>query len=124
MATHFFGGNLAYYDSARVGLVFLVFYYLSSIPWWHCNNYFMAHDKGPTIMRVALAAGVVGLAVSILLIVALGPIGIYVGLLCQISLRSIGLLLAARKSWPVKTSWEGIAAGMVLTLAGFAATSN
>jgi O-antigen/teichoic acid export membrane protein len=122
-ATHFLGGNLAQYESARTGLLFLVLYYLASIPWWHCNNYFMAHDQGSIIMRVALIAGLAGLAGSILLIAVLGPLGIYVGLLLQIVLRSAGLLIVAKRNWSVKTSWEGIGAGVFLTVASFVATS-
>jgi len=34
-------------------------------------------------------------------------------------LRVVGIVISARKRWPVTIAWEGVAAGILLTLVGF-----
>jgi O-antigen/teichoic acid export membrane protein len=92
--------------------------YVLLIPWWHCQNYYFAFDKGRELRNNVIATGVVGVAVWIWAIGVFGPIGIYVGLLLQMVCRSFGALYDAKRFWDLRISWEGVLGGLVLCAMG------
>lgn len=113
------GGNLAHYAAMRLELFFVVAAYVLLGPWWHCSNYFLAHDRGVALMRVTIATSAIGIAAWLALMVVWGPLGVYVGFFVQMAIRTIGIVVVARRSWPVRADWGGVALGMLLALAGF-----
>jgi len=113
------GGNLSYYQSAHLELVLLVLSYVILIPWWHCQNYFLAYDKGPSVMRILVTTSVIGIVTLVILLLTVGPLGIYIGFFVQMVLRSVGALVVSRRHWPVHISWDGMAAGMILSGVSF-----
>lgn len=124
LALNMLGGNLSYYQSVHLELVLLVLSYVVLIPWWHCQNYFLAYDKGPSVMRILVATSVIGVAILVILLLILGPLGIYVGFFAQMALRSAGALIVTRRNWMTNISWEGIAAGIILGCVGFLFTGG
>jgi O-antigen/teichoic acid export membrane protein len=113
------GGNLSYYSNAAAELALLVAGYVLLIPWWHCQNYFLVHDRGTEVMRVVVLTGIAGTIVWIALMWFVGPMGIYVGFAVQMLLRSAGIVPAARRNWPVRISWDGVVIGLALTGVGY-----
>jgi O-antigen/teichoic acid export membrane protein len=118
-AMRMLGGNLKHYQSMSLELGLLVASYVLLVPWWHCQNYFLAFDMGPSVMRVVLITSVVGIAGWLILMWLLGPVGIYVGFLAQMVLRSAGLLIAAKGRWPLSVNWRAVAGGLLITVIGF-----
>jgi peptidoglycan biosynthesis protein MviN/MurJ (putative lipid II flippase) len=88
-------------------------------PWWHCYNYYLVHGEGQEVMRITVVTSALGIAVWIALMWVFGPIGIYVGFMTQMLLRVILIVVLARRKWPITVAWEGVAAGVLLTLVGF-----
>jgi len=115
---NFMGGNLAYYSSMEIEFFLLFAGYIILIPWWHCNNYFLAHDRGHSVMNIVLATSATGVALWLALMWLLGSIGIYIGFFAQMLMRSIGITLIARRLWPVHVSWTTPFAGILLAGAG------
>lgn len=113
------GGNLLSYRSITLELFLLFSSYVILTPWWHCQNYFLAHDRGPMVMRVILITSIIGITLWIMLMILLGPIGIYVGFFMQMLLRTIVLLFEAKKCWPIRASWDGVVAGIIILFIGF-----
>lgn len=105
------GGNLIAYQSMSTELFFLFFAYVFLSPWWHCQNYYLAYDKGSELTKIVLITSVIGIPVSLGLMWVLGPIGVYVGFMAQMFLRSLGIVYMAKKNWPVDISWVGIIVG-------------
>ncbi len=118
------GGNLQSYQSLNDELLLLVLYYVVSIPWWHCQNYFLAHDEGQLMMRMNLSVSAVGLAVLGLAMWAWGPWGFYIGFFSQMVLRSAGAVLVAKRRWPMVVGYGGMLAGSIITLIGFFASKS
>lgn len=114
------GGNLISYKSMGVELLCLFTAYVFLSPWWHCNNYLLAHDNGSSIMRITVVTSIIGIAVWLLMMILLGPIGIYIGFMIQMLLRSVGIFLVTKKRWSLKISWDGVVVGMVILFVGFA----
>jgi len=114
----FVGGNLTAYTSMHIELFLVASGYIVLAPWSHCQNYFLAHDKGKLLLRVVIVTSVIGIGVWLALMWLLGPMGIYVGFFAQMLLRSVGIALAARGQWPVRIGWGGVAAGMLLAAIG------
>jgi O-antigen/teichoic acid export membrane protein len=114
------GGNLSFYASMtrEVFLIFVAYILLG--PWWHCQNYFLAYDRGPDVLKVVLVTSVLGVAIWLALMWLIGPLGIYLGFLCQMAIRSGGIAVYARQFWPVKVSWLGVAGGLLIASAGLA----
>jgi O-antigen/teichoic acid export membrane protein len=88
--------------------------YLLLIPWWHCQNYYLAFGKGRELRNNIIATSVIGVAAWIAAISILGPIGIYVGFLLQTVCRSFGCFYDAKRFWDLKISWQGVLGGLVL----------
>ncbi|HEX2825372.1 MAG TPA: lipopolysaccharide biosynthesis protein [Burkholderiales bacterium] len=118
------GGNLTEYGSIAPELFLLIVSYVILVPYWHCQNYLLAYDRGPSVMRMHLVTSAVGFVLMLVLIYALGPIGVYAGFGVQMVLRTAGAYVIARAHWPVRVSWWGIAAGCACTALGFAAAES
>jgi O-antigen/teichoic acid export membrane protein len=118
------GGNLLSYQHIGLELSFLLAAYSVLIPWWQCQNHFLANAMGPSVLKITLTTSIVGLSILVSLIWLFGPIGVYVGFFTQMLLRSIGMLLVARRNWPIEVSWEGICAGLCLIAVGFILSSS
>lgn len=112
------GGSLAFYASMKLEMFFIFAAYIFLSPWWHCHNYFLAHDRGPSVMKIVLITSAVGIAVWIGLMWLLGPLGIYAGFCAQMAIRSAGIVMFARGFWPLKVGWAGVAGGLVMALGG------
>jgi len=119
-AMNVLGGNLTYYQSFSFELALLVLSYVILTPWWQCQNYFLAYDKGPSVLRIHAATSAIGIVALVMCMLLLGPLGIYIGFLVQMGLRSAVGLLVARRHWPVNISLGGIVAGVLITFIGFA----
>ncbi len=120
------GGNLAQYQSIGLELALLVAAYVVLVPWWQCQNYFLAYDEGPIVMRILVGASLVGVTILLGSISLLGPLGIYIGFLAQMALRSAGALIVARVrcNLRINISWDGILIGVALTLGGLALSAH
>lgn len=112
------GGNLAFYASMKLELFFVFAAYIVLSPWWHCHNYFLAYDRGPSVMNIVLITSAVGIVLWLALMWLLGPLGIYIGFFSQMVVRSIGIVLFARGFWPVRVGWGGVATGMLVASGG------
>lgn len=114
----FLGGNLHTYRDLTSELSLLLAGYVATIPWWHTQNYYMAHGEGRALMNVVLVTSLLGLVALLGLMVLLGPIGIYAGFLAQMSIRSLGSLYWARRQWDLHLAWQGpLIALSLLTMA-------
>lgn len=112
------GGNLAYYSTMRWELFFVMIAYVCLTPWWHCNNYYLAYDKGRNVRDIVLVTSAIGLGAWLLLMYSLGELGIYAGFFVQMLIRSVGIFLFARRNWDVKMVWPSIAAGGLIVFGG------
>lgn len=110
----FVGGNLTAYASMQVELLFVCAGYIVLAPWYHCQNYFLVFNKGKLMLRVVLITSAFGLTAWFMLMWLLGPLGIYLGFFIQMLLRSLGIVYFARRQWPVRIGWGGVAAGVLL----------
>lgn len=115
----FLGGNLLNYHSISAELYLLIVGYILIIPFWHCQNYLLAYDKGPAMMNLHIVSSLPGLAVLVGLLLLVGPLGIYWGFLIQMALRSVAAFVVTRKRWPIAISWEGMVAGIGIAFVGF-----
>jgi hypothetical protein len=112
------GGNLSFYAS-MTGEVFCVSAaYILLGPWWHCQNYFLAYDRGSDVFRIVIFTSALGISVWLTLMWLFGPLGIYLGFLAQMAIRTVGIALYARRFWPVKVSWLGVAVGSLIASTG------
>lgn len=119
LAVKLVGGNLTHYQSIGFELFLLVSAYLLVIPYWHCQNYLLAYDRGSMIMNLHIATSTVGVAVLVALMWLWGPLGIYIGFLAQMALRSMIALYISRRHWTLRIGWDGIAIGLLMTYLGF-----
>ena len=115
----YIGGNLVEYQTMGRELMFLVASYIVLTPWWHCYNYYLVHDEGRAAMRLMLVTSVAGMALWLVLMIALGPLGIYVGFLAQMVLRMFAITTRARQKWGVRAAWGGVTTGLLLVTAGY-----
>ena len=113
------GGKLIAYRAMNIELLLLFASYVLLSPWWHCQNYFLVHGKGEQLMKIMLTTSVAGIVIWVLLMWLLGPVGIYIGFMAQMLLRTLAIVLVAKRYWPVTIAWEGVAAGLLLTVGGF-----
>lgn len=113
------GGNLVVYRDLGAELAFLLAGYAVSIPWWHTQNYFYVHGRGPSLMRIVLATNLVGLMIWIALMTQLGVMGVYIGFAAMTLLRSIGTWAVARRTWGLRFAWQGPLLALVLIAAGY-----
>lgn len=113
-----FGGNLEYYSTMRWELFFIMIAYVCLTPWWHCNNYYLAYDKGRNVRDIVLVTSAIGLGTWFLLMYSLGELGIYAGFFVQMLIRSVGIFLFARRNWAVEMVWPSIAAGGLIVFGG------
>ena len=118
------GRNLIHYETMTEELVLLLLGYIVLIPWWHCSNYFLAHDKGARVMQIYIATSVLGLGILVALLLLFGPIGIYAGFFIHMALRGAGSYVVARRYWPVRLNLDGIALGAAALLVGLAASHS
>jgi O-antigen/teichoic acid export membrane protein len=112
------GGNLSLYRSMGPQIGLMVCSYIVLVPFWHCQNYFLAFDRGPSVLTNVVITSALGSAVWVLCMWLLGSIGIYLGFLIQMILRTAGLIVAARADWPIRINWGGLLAGAALTACG------
>lgn len=116
------GGNLAHYDSMGLELFLVVAGYIFLSPWAHCQNYFLAYDKGAAVLQIVLVTSAIGIGLWLVLMWFLGPIGIYIGFFAQMVIRTIGIVSVAKRLWPLKVSWFGVGAGVTIALGGLLVT--
>jgi O-antigen/teichoic acid export membrane protein len=112
------GGNLRNYQQMIPELALLFSAYVVLVPWWHCQNHFLAHGMGRAMLKITVLSSLVGVALLLLLMWALGPIGVYLGFFAQMVLRAAAIMLEARRHWPVQVSLSGIAVGLAMLLTG------
>jgi O-antigen/teichoic acid export membrane protein len=112
------GGNLRNYQHMTVELTLLFSAYVILVPWWHCQNHFLAHGMGRAMLKVTLITSLVGIAALLLLMRVLGPIGVYLGFLAHMLLRAGAIVWEARRHWPVQVSLSGIGVGLGMLLLG------
>lgn len=115
---HFMGGNLVSYAGLQIEFSILFAGYIFLIPWWHCSNYFLAHDRGVTVMNITLATSIVGIALWLALMWIFGTIGIYLGFFAQMLLRSVGIVFVTRHFWALRTVWAAPSIGITLVAVG------
>lgn len=118
-AMRMLGGNLTAYSNMNLELSLLFSAYIILIPWWHCQNHFLSHGMGNSILRVTISTSIVGIIFLVILMWLLGPVGIYIGFALQMIVRSAGILLLAKRNWPVRVSWAGIAFGLIMICGGY-----
>jgi O-antigen/teichoic acid export membrane protein len=92
--------------------------YTVSIPWWHTQNYYYAHNKGRALMWVTISSTLAGLLLWLLAIRLFGVMGVYVGFAMQMCARTVGAVSWARRSWEVRVAWPGTLLGTLLLLIG------
>lgn len=119
----FLGGNLLAYQSMSLELSLLFAAYVVLTPWWHCQNHFLAHAKGPSILKITLVTSTIGIGIWVTLMFLVGSIGIYLGFFSQMLVRALGIFVCARRIWPVDVSWSGSAIGTFMIFMGFVFSS-
>lgn len=119
LAVRLFGGNLSAYRSMSFELLLLCASYVLLSPWWHCYNYYLVHGKRQELMRIFLITSVLGIAAWLAMMALLGPPGIYIGFLTQMLIRTLAIVIAARRHWPVRIAWDGVAIGTLFVLGGY-----
>jgi O-antigen/teichoic acid export membrane protein len=112
------GGQLRNYQHMTLELALLFSAYVILVPWWHCQNHFLAHGMGRAILKITLVTSFLGIAALLLLMWRLGPIGIYLGFLAQMLLRTTAMVVEARRHWPVQISLSGVGVGLAMILMG------
>lgn len=118
LATQWFQ-NLNKFGNPRLEMFLLFSAYIISIPWWHCQNYFMINDDGKTLMNVTIFSSFVGYIVWVLAMVVLGNIGIYLGFFIQTFLRTIFVYINASKKWNIRFDWKGVTTGLLILSLSF-----
>lgn len=116
------GGHLLSYRDLEPDLAWMLGGYIILLPFWQCQNYFMAHDMGRTIMKIILITGVAGQAFTLVAIGAMGATGVYVGFFVQMLLRSAGMLIQAKKCWHLEPPYAGMLIALTLQQAGLLVT--
>lgn len=112
------GGNLIAYREKTVELAFMSATYLCVIPWWHCQNYFIASGRSKDMLRSAIAGTILGFGTWIGMVVWLGSSGVFVGYCAQGAVRSLVMLQVARQYWSIRVPWGSIFLGFALVGAG------
>ncbi|OYU56003.1 MAG: hypothetical protein CFE25_01800 [Chitinophagaceae bacterium BSSC1] len=107
------------FGNAKLEMFFLFSAYIVSIPWWHCQNYFMINDKGKTLMNITMFSSFIGYAIWIISMIMFGKIGIYLGFFIQSFVRSILVYYIASKKWQIKFDWKGILVGLFILAISF-----
>ncbi|MCX4028808.1 oligosaccharide flippase family protein [Endozoicomonas sp. SM1973] len=108
------GGNLNAYQGMQVELLIMFTGYVITSPFWHCQNYFLVHDKGRDFMTVVFNTSLIGIIIWLFLMWALGSLGIYLGFLVQMLVRSLGAVVGAKKHWSILIAWEGLLIGILV----------
>lgn len=112
------GGQLITYKGMVIELFLLFSGYIVLAPFWHCQNYFLATGKGREYMKVMLGSSLVGVTLWVGFMWLFGPIGIYLGFFTQMVIRMLGTVISAKKYWPIRIAWDGVAAGILLLAVG------
>lgn len=118
LAVRLVGASLAPYAGLELPLFFLFAAYAVSMPWWHAQNYYLAHSQGPQLMYVSVATSVAGLVLWLGAMAWLGSIGVYVGFALMMLARSVGAFAFARRVWPLRLMWEATLLALALQGAG------
>ncbi|MBO6899842.1 MAG: oligosaccharide flippase family protein [Rhizobiaceae bacterium] len=115
------GDRLEAYRGLSLGLGLLLGAYAVSIPWYHAQNYFFAHSRGPDLMTLVLTSSIIGIALWLLAIWYLGPIGAFLGFALQMIVRGILIEIRAHRLWRTRVPWRGMALALVFIAAGVVA---
>jgi O-antigen/teichoic acid export membrane protein len=111
------GGNAIAYQSLEYELLMMSIVYITTIPWWHLNGYYIFHSKGNELMRITLISSLVSTAVWIFLMSTLGSIGIYIGFLMQYIIRTAWIIKSSKQYWSnITIAWDGILIGLIISL--------
>jgi O-antigen/teichoic acid export membrane protein len=109
------GGNALAYQSMELELLIMSIVYVTTVPWWHLNAYYIFHSKGKELMRITLISSLVSTAVWVCLMLVLGPIGIYIGFFMQYVIRTAWIIKSSRRYWSnIAISWSGIFMGLLI----------
>lgn len=114
LITDSIGGNLRAYRGLTTELCILFAGYAVAIPWWHTQNYYLVHNRGPELMKVVVATSVLGLVAWAAAMWVLGVIGVYLGFMLNMLIRSLGALAWGRRYWALRLAWKGPAIALVL----------
>ena len=112
------GGNLTQYSDMQLELFFMLSGYVLLIPWWNCQNYYLAFNKGAELMQIVIGSSMLGISVWVFLMWQYGAVGIYIGFMIQMLIRTVSILYAARKNWQIRSNWIGVTIGVVLCFCG------
>ncbi len=112
------GGNLRDYQHMTLELALLFSAYVILVPWWHCQNHFLAHGMGRAVLKITLVTSLLGIGALLLLMWTLGGIGVYLGFFAHMVLRAAAIVWEARRHWPVQVSTSGIGVGLAMLLLG------
>lgn len=108
------GKGLIVYKDNQFDVFILFVAYVITIPWYHAQNYYYAHARGPLLMRVSIASSLVGVLLWVGSATLLGPIGAYVGFLLMMGSKVAFGVARARLEWRIPVLWQGSAAGLLL----------
>ncbi len=101
------GGNLAHYAHMPGKLFFLFAAYALLLPWYHSQNYFLAHGRGAELMNVIIVSSLLGLALLPIAISVFGVLGVYLGFLIQMGAKSCVAMIWAWREWRLRLAYEG-----------------
>lgn len=104
------------FSNSSSELFYLFAGYVVSIPWWHCQNYYMINNRGKSLMKISLYSFTLGYALWIISMYFFGEIGIYIGFFIQMLVRTIFIYYKANKEFNVRSDWEGIGIGIFMLL--------
>ena len=110
------GGNLAAYSGMKLEFFFVTASYILLVPWWHRTNYFLAHDRGSTLMRVSIITSLIGFPIWISMMIFLGELGVYLGFFTLSLIRSVGIVIIASRYWLLRLDLLGIAISLLVPL--------
>ncbi|MDO8997141.1 MAG: hypothetical protein Q7U77_10985 [Sediminibacterium sp.] len=112
--TKYIGGNAELYGQSKLNLFFLLSAYIILTPWWHCQNYFLAYNKGKDLFKITTYSTIIGMGISILLMLIYGEVGVYLGFFIVMFLRVLFIVKQSKLYWHLKLSWLGIFLGFII----------
>lgn len=113
------GGNTNVYSENQHFLIFLVAGYVVLGPWWHCQNYFLAYNKGGELFNLTIISSLIGVCISLILMSTLGEIGVYIGFFIVMLIRALLIVRKSKKYWNLRVSWGSVFGGLFIVLLSF-----
>lgn len=119
MLSQFIGGNAVEYGNNQFLLMFLLAGYVILAPWWHCQNYFLAYNKGGELFNLTIVSTIIGISISLGLMAFIGAVGVYVGFFAVMVFRVLFIIFKSKRYWRLNISWGGLVGGLSILASSY-----